>query len=479
MNTTSAPKPPAPLGCILLVDDEPAFLRLAAAWLEKSGWRTVRACGAAEARAAFACERPDVVLLDLVMPPERTPEAGLALLSEFIAAPVIVLTAHADHELALRAAASGAWDFLAKPVDPELLRFVVSRALAKSALERELARLRALQAPDDGIVGASAAIQRLKEMIRRIGPAELPVMILGPSGSGKELVARAVHAASSRREGPFVAVHCGAIPGELLESELFGHLKGSFTGAHQDRPGLLASADGGTLFLDEVGETPPPMQVKLLRFLQEGAFVPVGAREPRRADVRVVSATNRELDRDLASLAAAGAFREDFYYRLKGVILRTPPLSERREDIAPLAAHFLAAEARDGAVRISPEGLAWLAVQEWPGNVRELRAVVVCAAALAGAGQGIGRGTGTAVVGPADLAFARTGELPEYEVEASSDAGDGAETPRSLPQAVAALERRMISAALSATGHNHSAAARELGVSRAGLLKMMSRLGLR
>jgi DNA-binding NtrC family response regulator len=467
---TSPPVSSARAGLILLVDDEPAFLRLAAAQLEKSGWRAACASSAAEARAALLRERPDVVVLDLVMPPERAPEAGLALLPEFAPAPVIVLTAHAGHELALRAMALGAWDFLAKPVEPELFRFVVSRALAKSALEQELARLRTLQTPDDGVVGASAAILRLKEIIRRIGPAELPAMILGPSGSGKELVARALHAASPRRAGPFVAVHCGAIPAELLESELFGHLKGSFTGAHRDRAGLLAAADGGTLFLDEVGETPPAMQVKLLRFLQEGSYVPVGAREPRRANVRVVSATHRELDRDLPSLAAAGIFREDFFYRLKGVILRAPALSERREDIAPLAAHFLAAAAGGTGLRISADGLAWLAAQEWPGNVRELKAVIVCAAALAGADR-------AAVIGPADLAFARTGEPPEQGGPAPG--GAGGETPRSLPQAVAALERRMIAAALAATGGNHSATARELGVSRAGLLKMMSRLGLR
>jgi two-component system NtrC family response regulator len=466
----TAPHPPSQkTGRILLVDDEPAFLRLASAWLEKHGWAVATASSAAEAREAFIRTRPDVALIDLVMPPERTPEAGLGLLPIFAGVPVIVLTAHSDHELALRAVAAGAWDFLAKPVEPELLRFVVSRALAKSALERELARLRALQPTEDGMIGASPAILRLKEMIRRVGPADLPVMILGPSGSGKELVARALHAASPRQAGPFVAVHCGAIPGELLESELFGHIKGSFTGAHQDRAGLLATADGGSLFLDEVGETSPAMQVKLLRFLQEGTFTPVGAREPRRADVRVISATHRELDRELPELAAKGVFREDFFYRLKGVILRTPALCERREDIAPLAAHFLEAEGKGRRSRLSPEGLAWLAAQQWPGNIRELRAVIACASALAGA-------DGAAVIGASELAFARSGELPGPERAAERE-----EPPeeQNLPKAVVNLERRMISEALAATGNNHSAASRRLGVSRVGLLKMMTRLGLR
>ncbi|MCW2237662.1 sigma-54-dependent transcriptional regulator [Azospirillum canadense] len=446
------------MSTLLLVDDEPAFLRLAAAWLEKQGHRVVTAADGAQARDLFQRERPDLVLLDLVMPPERTPEAGLALVPAFAAVPVVVLTAHAEHELALRAVAEGAWDFLAKPVEPELLRFVVGRALAKRGLETELASLRAAQAkaqaPDDGMVGVSPAVLRLKEMIRRVGPAEVPVMVLGPSGSGKELVARALHAASSRGAGPFVPVHCGAIPADLLESELFGHLKGSFTGAHQDRLGLLAAADGGTLFLDEVGEMPPAMQVKLLRFLQEGTYTPVGGRQPVTADVRVVSATHR----DLEAMVAQGSLREDFYYRLKGLILRTPALAERREDVALLAVRFLA-DLSKRRLRLAPDALAWLAEQDWPGNVRELRAVVTTGAALA---------EGDAVTA-ADLAFARTGD-PATLAPAP---------PGTLAEAVTALERRMIAAALAATGNNHSAAARRLGLSRVGLLKMMTRLGLR
>ena len=440
---------------LLLVDDEPAFLRLAAAWLEKQGHSVVTAADGAQAREAFGQERPDLVLLDLVMPPERTPEAGLALVPDFAAVPVVVLTAHADHDLALRAVAAGAWDFLAKPVEPDLLRFVVERALLKRGLEQEVAALRAAQPTEDGIFGASAVILRLKEMIRRIGPADLPVMVLGPSGTGKELVAHALHAASPRRSGPFIAVHCGAIPAELLESELFGHLKGSFTGAHQDRQGLVTAAHGGTLFLDEVGEMPPAMQVKLLRFLQEGAYTPVGGRQPLAADVRVVSATHR----DIEAMVAEGSFREDFYYRLKGLILRSPPLAERREDIAPLAASFLSEAAKRRRLHLTVEALAWLTEQDWPGNVRELKAVVTSAAALA---------EGNAIT-PADLAFARSGD-PAAITQAA---------PATMAVAVADLERRLITSALAATSNNHSAAARRLGLSRVGLLKMMTRLGLR
>ncbi|BAE50718.1 sigma-54-dependent transcriptional regulator [Paramagnetospirillum magneticum] len=440
---------------LLLVDDEPAFLRLAAAWLEKQGHSVETAADGARAREAFLRERPDLVLLDLVMPPERTPEAGLARIPDFAAVPVVVLTAHADHDLALRAVAAGAWDFLAKPVEPDLLRFVVELALLKRGLEQEVASLRAAQPTEDGIFGSSPVILRLKEMIRRIAPADLPVMVLGPSGTGKELVAHALHAASPRRSGPFVAVHCGAIPAELLESELFGHLKDSFTGAHQDRQGLVAAAHGGTLFPDEVGEMPPSMQVKLLRFLQEDTYSPVGGRQPLTADVRVVSATHR----DIEAMAVEGSFREDFYYRLKGLILRSPPLAERREDIAPLAARFLADAAKRRRLHLTAEALAWLAEQDWPGNVRELKAVVTSAAALA---EG-------SVLTLADLAFARSGDpatLPQA-------------APATLAETVADLERRLIITALAATGNNHSAAACRLGLSRVGLLKMMTRLGLR
>jgi DNA-binding NtrC family response regulator len=440
---------------ILLVDDEPAFLRLAGAWLRAQGYEVVTAENATEAQTRFAAARPQLVLLDLVMPPARTPESGLKLIPEFGPVPVIVLTAHAEHKLALRAVAAGAWDFLAKPVEPELLKFAVARALAKGALEQELAQLKTVRAEDDGITGVSPSTQRLKELIRRVGPADIAVMILGSSGTGKELVARALHNASTRAAGPFVVVHCGAIPAELLESELFGHLKGSFTGAHQDRPGLLAAADGGTLFFDEVGEMLPAMQVKLLRFLQEGTYMPVGGREPRTADVRVISATHR----DLETMTTQGAFREDFFYRLKGMVLRTQPLAERREDVAPLAARFLQ---EAGGTRFSPDAFAWLARQDWPGNVRELRAVVVCAAALAGTDK-----TG---IGPDDLAFARFGDAPRLEHSTNHS---------TLAEAVAGLERRMIGAALAAEGDNRSAAARRLGLSRVGLLKMMTRLGLR
>ena len=266
-------------GHVLLADDEAAFQRLGGAWLRNLGHRVTLAGDSVQAVEQFALARPDVVLLDLSMPPRMDPDAGLELIAAFAPAPVIVLTGHADHERALQAADLGAWDFIAKPVDPDLLRVVVGRAVRKAKLDAELRDLRQRESADDmGLAGRSEAMVRLRDMVRRLGPAGVSVIVLGPTGTGKELVARALHACSKRAAGPIVAVHCGALPADLLESELFGHVKGSFTGAHRDQTGLLETAHRGTLFLDEVGEMPAPMQVKLLRFLQEGTFVPVGAR---------------------------------------------------------------------------------------------------------------------------------------------------------------------------------------------------------
>jgi two-component system NtrC family response regulator len=445
-------------GHVLLVDDEPAFLRLGSAFLRAAGHRVTTAGDAQAALGMAADDPPDLVLLDLAMPPRFSPEDGLELIPRFAPAQVIVLTGHADHALALRAAELGAWDFLAKPADPELLGFAVARALRKAALEAELRALRQREGSEDlGLFGRSTAIARLRDMVRRLGPANIPVLVLGPTGTGKELVARALHACSARQAGPFVPVHCGALPAELLESELFGHLKGSFTGAHRDQPGLVETAHRGTLFLDEVGEMPAPMQVKLLRFVQEGTFVPVGGRVHKRAEVRIVAATHR----DLESMVAAGTFREDFYYRLRGMILRTPALAERPEDVPLLAARFLR-HALPGA-RLTGDAVAYLAARSWPGNVRELRSLMETAGALA----------------PPNAAFVDADLLRFAAGEGESAGAPETGVVGMLDAAIAELETRMLRETMAATRGNQSEAARRLGLSRMGLIKKLSRLGLR
>ena len=472
--TSSVASAIASAGHVLLVDDEPAFQRLGSAFLSSLGHRVTLAGDADAASAAFAQAAPDIVLLDLAMPPRMDPEAGLELIPVFAPAPVIVLTGHGDHDIALRATELGAWDFLVKPVDPEMLRFIVARALHKARLDAELRALRSQRLRDDaddlGLVGQTATMQQLRTMVRRVAPTPMSVIVLGPTGTGKELVARALHACGAQRDGPFVVINCGALSAELLESELFGHMKGSFTGAYRDQPGLVEAAHRGTLFLDEVGEMPAAMQVKLLRFLQEGTFVPVGGRVQKQAQVRVLAATHRDLD----AMVQDGSFREDLFYRLKGVVLRTPALAERRADIPLLAARLLRRSAP--RARLAPDALAWLAARDWPGNVRELRAVVESAGALLLPGQD---------VVDADLLRFAGGEAPLTSAPArplTSSAGDAAPAAAAgglLDSAVAELEQRLIRDAMAASGGNQSEAARRLGISRVGLIKKLTRLGWR
>ncbi len=465
-STRSALTAEAP-GRVLLVDDEPAFQRLGGAFLRNLGQEVTVAGDADQALEAFATVRPELVLLDLAMPPSMDPEQGLALIPRFAGVPVVVLTGHADHERALRAADLGAWDFLPKPIDPDLLRFVVTRGLRKHRLDQELQQLRQQQGEEAmGLLGQAPVMQSLRAMIRRVAPTQVNVLVLGPTGTGKELVARALHEHGRQPTAPFVPVHCGALSAELLESELFGHLKGSFTGAYRDQPGLVEVARGGTLFLDEVGEMPAAMQVKLLRFLQEGSFMPVGGRSLRTSEVRVVAATHR----DLEAMVRTGDFREDLYYRLKGVVLRTPALAERRADVPLLAARF----AQMRGVGISTGAMAWLGACDWPGNVRELKAVVEAAAALLLPGQTELDAEALSLAAGVDLGSASV--LPGH---AGYGGHVGGEQGGVLETALTELERRLISEAMQASGGNQSEAARRLGVSRVGLIKKLGRLGLK
>ena len=460
---TALPMDVPETGRVLLVDDELAFQRLGGNFLRGLGHTVTLAGDAEQALLAFDKQRPELILLDLAMPPHMDPEIGLEMIPRFANVPVVVLTGHGDHALALRATELGAWDFLTKPIDPDMLRFVVARGLRKARLDTELTALRAEQAADDlGMVGQAPATVQLRALVRRVAQTTVSVLVLGPTGTGKELVARALHACSARRGGPFVAIHCGALSAELLESELFGHMKGSFTGAYRDQPGLVEAAHGGTLFLDEVGEMPPPMQVKLLRFLQEGAFVPVGGRAQKHADTRIVAATHR----DLEAMVRDGTFREDLFYRLKGVVLRTPSVAERPADIALLATRFLHRVApRTG---LSAGALAWLMARDWPGNVRELKAVVESAGALLLPDQ---REV------DAELLRLASGDVAEVVPRAPDT--PSADSTGPLEAALFELEIRLVRDTMTAVGGNQSEAARRLGVSRVGLIKKLTRLGLR
>lgn len=444
---------------ILLVDDEPAFLRLCSGWLAGLGYHVSTAKETDKASQYYENENFDLVLVDLAMPPSMDPQEGLRLISRFDRTPVIVLTGHAHRELALQAIEMGAWDFLAKPLDPAMLGVVVERALEKQSLVLENRRLQKElnnQRLDDnfGIIGISKPMEQLRNLIGRIGPSEINVIISGASGTGKELVARAIHRYSKRADAPFVPVNCGAISDNLFESEFFGHLKGSFTGATADRPGLIASADGGTLFLDEIGDMPLAMQVKLLRFLQEGNFLPVGSDTPASADIRVITATHR----DLQSLMESQKFREDLYYRIKGVEIKVPSLSDRIEDIPLLANHFLQQDGNTSGNEFDTDAIDWLLEQPWNGNVRELENCIESAVALCGEGSRITR----------SHLMLEIGEVNPPTIK-----------PETLNGQLAELEKRLIIGALDRHQQNRSQAAISLGISRVGLLKKMARLGLR
>jgi DNA-binding NtrC family response regulator len=372
---------------ILIVDDDPVQCRLLEGMLQKSGYETVTLDNGDAALTLLSGAdgaRIDCVILDLVMPNLD----GLGVLARLrqaaITVPVIVQTAHGGIDNVVSAMRAGAVDFVVKPVGVERLQVSLRNALTTSALEGELARIKHSRSGTLGfadIITKSPAMHAVLRMAEKAAASNIPVLIGGESGVGKELIARAIHGTGERRAKPFIAVNCGAMPENLVESILFGHEKGSFTGATERHVGKFVEASGGTLFLDEVGELPPAAQVKFLRAIQEGEVEPVGARKPVKVDVRIISATNRDLIADVK----AGRFREDLFYRLHVFPIVVPPLRERPADIAVLARHFLARFAAEEGKRVrlvTPEALRVLAAFHWPGNIRQLentlfRAVVL------------------------------------------------------------------------------------------------------
>ena len=397
----------------------------------------------------------DLIFSDLRMPGMD----GMALLAKvrerWPAAKLVIMTGHGDDvRSAVQAMKAGAYDYLTKPLDLDELTLITQRATREGALTRENERLRQVvdrQNADWEMAGESAGLARVKDLILKVAPTDTTVLIRGESGTGKELVARAIHDNSPRAKQPFVAVNCAAIPGTLLESELFGHMKGAFTGADKNKAGLFELADGGTLFLDEIGGADASVQAKLLRALEEKSFIPVGGAKEITVDVRIVAATNKDLER----LIAAGVFREDLFYRFNVFPVELPPLRERAEDIPHLAKRFLEElGARDS--QMDADVLAMLRRYAWPGNIRELRNIVERAQILSGGGK----------IEPAHIALPVSGE---------SGGGDLA-GPEPMNLRVEDHERRLIRLALHRAGGNKTRAAELLGMTRRALYSRMERL---
>jgi two-component system response regulator PilR (NtrC family) len=462
----SEPSAP-PVARVLVVDDDAGQRAMLEALFASGPYATTIAAGFREGleRLRQAPEAFDVVVTDLVMPDG----SGLDLLREAramsVPPEVLVMTAYSSVDGALEAMRAGAYDFLTKPVRTAELRALVERAVDKRRLRIENRRLHASvqRRESASLVGRSAAMEQLRELIARVGQTKANVLITGESGSGKEAVARAIHKLSPRAGAPFVVVHCGAIPEPLLESELFGHDKGAFTGAVARTKGLVREAAGGTIFFDEVGELPLAMQVKLLRVLQEKKVRAVGGANEEEVDVRVLAATNRPVEEDVK----AGRLRQDLYYRLNVLRVEVPPLRARRDDVAPLALHFMDRASREQGrdVRsIAPDAQRALDRYEYPGNIRELENVIERAVAL-GTGPVIGLGDlPVEVAGAAALPAASFASLPEGGL--------------ALDEVLNELERRLLLQALDRSRGNRTEAAKLLHVTFRSLRYRLKKHGL-
>jgi DNA-binding NtrC family response regulator len=458
---------------ILVVEDEAAIRLALSGLLRREGYDVEQAESGEPAIARLRADAFDLVLTDLALGAGPSGMDVLRAAREFQPeTPVVMITAHGSEKIAVEAMKAGASDYVPKPFDNDEIRLVLRRALERTRLERENRILRERIDRDwrfENLIGSGPAMAQVFETVRKVAETDLTVLVRGESGTGKELVAQALHQRSSRRARPFVAVNCAAISRELVESELFGHEKGAFTGADARRVGKFESAHGGTIFLDEIGDMPPATQAKVLRVLQERKLERVGGNRPVEVDVRVVAATHRDLEREVR----AGGFREDLYYRLKVVEVELPALRERPADVPALVNHFLDELARRldrPKMPIAPDALARLARHPWPGNVRELRNVVEQAAVLAASDA----------IQEADL------RLP---AETAGDATPRAEGDTSSEQkrsfsaakreAVVDFERSYLLSALRANGGNVSRTAAAIGMVRQSLQQKIRELGLR
>ncbi len=462
---------------VLIVDDEKNIRRTFKMVLEAEGFEVSVAATGEEALDRFREGRPDAVVLDVKLPGIDGIETLQQLKKTGREVPVIMISGHGTIATAVEATRHGAFDFVEKPISKERLLVAIRNALKVQSLGREVRALRARDRKRHLMVGESPPVQAIREQIEQVAPTGARILISGESGTGKELVARAVHEASDRSGGPFVKVNCAAIPEELIESELFGAVKGAYTGSTESRDGKFLQADKGTLFLDEIGDMSLKAQAKVLRALQEGEIERVGGNETLNVDVRVLAATNKDLPTEVKT----GAFREDLYFRLNVVPVHVPPLRQRREDISLLAEHFLATYLDENGLPqrgFAPEVLQLLESLPWPGNIRELGNAVERLAILS---------VGT-VIGPEDLKRCGVG----LDLPTGGSAGNRADTNLEAglcePAAVMSVgglvaarqdfEKRCITAALAEAGGNVSQAARLLGIDRTNLHKKIQAYGL-
>jgi two-component system response regulator PilR (NtrC family) len=449
---------------VLVVDDEPDLLELVGLTLSRMGFRTRTAPDLDTARRLLKAETFDLCLTDMRLPDGDGLDLVAWIQENRATLPVAVITAHGNVESAVRALKLGAFDFVSKPLDLGVLRKLVGSAvkLRAGVDPQTTATFRGPR-----LLGTSAVMEQLRDMIARVARSQAPVHISGESGTGKELVARMIHESGARREGPFVAVNCGAIPTELMESELFGHKRGSFTGAIADKKGLVQSAEGGTLFLDEVADLPLHMQVKLLRVVQEKTVRPVGEAREESVDVRILSATHK----NLGDQVAQGLFREDLFYRINVIELRVPALRERSTDIPEIASAILerlARRAGGSAPRISADALQVLESYAYPGNVRELENVLERALTLS---------TGGEIA--AEHVRLRSAARPTPEpAPAAATAPDAIEAGAALGSHLESIERDAIIKALEKTRYNKTAAAKLLGMSFRALRYRIKKLGI-
>jgi two-component system NtrC family response regulator len=449
-------------GRILVVEDDESLRRVTQVQLERCGYATSVAVDAEDALNFLGKELVDLVLTDLNLPGMSGLELLKQIRSAYPEVTVVLITAYGTIESAVEAIKAGAYDYIAKPVHPDELRALVSRVLERHRLIEEVRVLRSSLDQKYGfesIIGRSGALLQVLDSAARVAHTDATVLITGETGTGKELLAKGVHFNSMRREHPFVVINCGAIPAELLESELFGHVKGSFTGAMAHKKGKVEVADGGTLFLDEIGEMPLELQVRVLRLLQEREIEKVGATNQIRVDVRIIAATHR----DLEALVAEGKFREDLYYRLTVIPISIPPLRERVEDIPELVQHFFdRSRVKHGRqeLKLPASLMPHFLNYRWPGNVRELENVIERMVLLS-----------------------RTDELSLADLPAALLRGRPVQEPRSSvpgapPAGLNAVERSLIVQALVDCGWNQTKAARQLGISRKTLLYRMAKFGI-